>query len=117
MHYLVFQCGLLALVQMSVLEASSNTEYIATTTRAISYILISLEPSSLTRVLFPTISAGYTKSDKMPSWTAVSVRLLHNDCDIIKMNITETFLAFVALAVSAAHAVSSWAWVVFFSEQ
>lgn len=39
------------------------------------YTLMSLVPSSFTLILLPTISAGYTKSSRMASCTAVSVRL------------------------------------------
>lgn len=37
---------------------------------------MSRDPSSLTRNLLPTISAGYTKSSRIASCTAVNVRLL-----------------------------------------
>ena len=37
------------------------------------HALINLEPSTPTRVLFPTISEGKTKSSKIFSWTAVKV--------------------------------------------
>ena len=40
-----------------------------------SYTLMSRDPSSLTLILLPTISAGKTRSWRMASWTAVSVRL------------------------------------------
>ena len=78
----MFQCGLLGSVKMSALEMSGYNNILGGHLKC-SYILINLEPSSLTRVLFPTISAGYTKSDKIPSWTAVSVRLFGNHCDIM----------------------------------
>ena len=40
---------------------------------ACTHALINLEPSTPTRVLFPTISEGKTKSSKIFSWTAVKV--------------------------------------------
>lgn len=39
------------------------------------YTFRSLDPSTETRVLLPTISPGWTRSSKILSWTLVSVRL------------------------------------------
>ncbi len=42
---------------------------------AVTHTLINLAPSSLTRILLPTISAGKTRSSSIASCTAVRVRL------------------------------------------
>ena len=70
--HLVFQSCLRCLIQMPATKqpavSRSNEEFG-------SYTLMSRDPSSLTLILLPTISAGKTRSWRMASWTAVSVRL------------------------------------------
>ena len=78
-NYLVFQVSLLTFVEMTALCVCVCVRRVWTAMLAQfkrqTYTLMSLVPSSFTLILLPTISAGYTKSSKMASCTAVNVRL------------------------------------------
>ena len=70
--HLVFQGCLRGLIQM---PATKEPAVSRSNEESGSYTLMSRDPSSLTLILLPTISAGKTRSWRMASWTAVSVRL------------------------------------------
>jgi len=54
-------------------EMSKNKFKLMKTSQAITFIIF--DPSILYLVLLPTISAGYTTSSSMASWTEVNVRV------------------------------------------